>query len=202
MNVASNGIFPLEDSLSFAVAQPDDIEAIIRFMISAGDGLYETLFENLEGQSTADWLKRLVLDMPSGYTVSNWRLACVDDRAIGGICLCPAILLKIGVNVPLTEEGTRLSQSFDCLYSDAPTSYHIVSLALHHLYQRFHIASTLIHLARAEAKLRGYLTLSLFVRADNQTAYEFYRQQGFTLLKETPQMMDSLPPFHLLTAPV
>lgn len=199
MDGISAGFFSIGDALSFITARPEHMDAIVRLMREAGDGLYEALFEQLEGHDTEYWLKLLVLNTCSGYALSNWRLACVDDVEVGGICLCPAVLLQLGVELPLTADGACLSQSFDCLYEAALNSYHVVSLAVNHLYRQNHIATALLHLARAEASIRGYQTLSLFVRQDNVIARDFYCRQGFKVCASTPQVIGSLPSFDLLT---
>ncbi len=167
-------------------ATVDDIPHLARFLQMAGGGLMDAVYHDLiPGKSTAEIMEHRYTNEETSSWYRNYWVATYQSQVAGGLNLFPADDPRNNWSDPLVpKERTAVYEPFKHL--EAPGSLIINVTAVDPEFRGKGIARRLLHLARKQAKDRGFSTLSLHVFEQNEEAVKLYLSFGFEIIRRTP----------------
>jgi len=172
-------------SVTFRFGQPDDIPAIRDFIMDAGAGLFEYLFDGiLPGVSARHLIKLAVADPSANLAYQNALLAVDEDGNRAGMALCyPASAYGIPSVVENTVPNRRLDPLREMLTQRVEGTFYLNTLAVAPWARGRALGGTLTDLCLEWAAEEGYDGLSLHVWADNTAAVHLYTDRGFEVVQ-------------------
>jgi ribosomal protein S18 acetylase RimI-like enzyme len=161
-------------------AQTSEASTIGGFILAAGQGLFEFMFEGLVlDASAADVLVHLIREEDGLFSYRRCLFAEVEGTPLGLLSRYPADLFH--------------EQTFDTLPPDRSLhlaafpktqdwgSYYISAVAVTPTARRQGIGRQIMLWALADARQQGFSRVSLHVWADNAPARALYQDLGFTV---------------------
>jgi len=174
---------PADHAFTCRPAVFGDSRQIARFTCTAGEGLYEFLFDNLiPFVGAADFLTLAVATPRYPVSFSNWFVAIgdADGSIIGAANVFPADLLKHDDHAVLPLE--RRTHIRPLLELQDWGSMFLNALAVSERHRRCGVGARLLAWAEDKARQAGLDRLSLHAWADNKTAVDFYTKRDFVPL--------------------
>jgi ribosomal protein S18 acetylase RimI-like enzyme len=158
-----------------------DCAAIAGFVLEAGGGLFEFLFEGVLPVSPAEVVSHMVGDTTSLFAFPRCWIAATDDDAAAGLLNCyPADCLRLHTFDSLPAERVQHVAAFRTAQDWG--SFYVSALAVAPARRRIGIGRALLDYAVAEARRLNHPRVSLHVWADNDDARRLYENCGFAVL--------------------
>jgi ribosomal protein S18 acetylase RimI-like enzyme len=173
--------------IDLRAATPDDVQAIVRFTIDAGGGIFEQLLDGLvPSLGVTDLLALLVTDEQSVLNFRNCVVA-VDRSAVCGAALTyPASEYGVPAQAAGLVSEERLEPLRAIFKTSVQNSYYLNTLAVLPEYAGRGIGTTLLQTAGALAEQSGFPEISLQVWAQNHRARNLYERFGFRSVSTIP----------------
>lgn len=166
-------------------ASPSDNKRIINFMLMAGDGIYEQLFDASFPGLTARRVLALGMRLGVGpYRYRNAFLLCNGDKVTGCIIGFPGRNLGMPIFARWALPSSRLSPLMPLFSADVKDSFYFNTLAITETERGQGFARRLLNHANGIADRAGYQNLTLHVWADNPVALALYLKWGFEIESE------------------
>lgn len=160
-------------------AAPGEAALIARFIVGAGGGLFEFMFEDLlPGQAAVSILAAIAAQPDSLFSHRHCRIAEVDGTARGLINTYPADHIRGETFAQLTPERRRHLAPFPQVQDWG--SHYVSALAVDAGHRRQGIGRRLLTAAIDEAGRQGFPRISLHVWDDNAAAAALYAALGFS----------------------
>jgi ribosomal protein S18 acetylase RimI-like enzyme len=162
-----------------------DSKQIAELIYIASGGAIEFLFHDLVPNLSPTQI--VAHNLENDYYPHSYKSAIVaeyNEDIIGVSLSYPSHFHKITDEMKKFLPKERI-EHFKHFYSArVEKSLLIDALCVHEKYRRKGIGSELIDLTKKKAEEIGYDTLSLIVFADNLTALQFYRNNGFEIIEK------------------
>jgi len=198
-------------TLNVRVGAATDHDTVIDYLILAGAGIYEQMFEgSYPGLRLRDVLRIGVCDDSSPYYVENAVLVCDDEAPDDIPCGCLIAFPESDYGLPQivkTIFSKRRLAPLEALFASRVVgSFYVNTLAVREDMGGRGIARLLLDVASEMALDGGYNSLSLHVWGDNEPAMRLYSKYGFEPVEEvivplTKRLKHSAPMI-LLRAPL
>lgn len=166
------------------MATAADTEDLVRYLLMAGEGLFEHMFDGAyPGLTANDALALGVGDADSPYHYENAYLAELNGQVVGCMVAFPSEQLGLpeiaySVLPPERLEGVR--QLFE---RAPPSSFYINTLATDESARGKGVGALLLDFAAELAEAAGYDSLTLHVWGDNEVARTLYASRGFEVVE-------------------
>ena len=175
-----------EQKWTLRAAVQDDAEALVDFILMAGDGVPEYLWGSMAapGEAVLDVGARRARRDEGGF---SWRNAVIADGTNG-----PAAGL-IGYALPEAPEPVNPDdlpppvRPLLALEAQVPGSWYINVIATRPAWRRQGLAQALMDEAEKRAHATGRRALSLVVSSDRHAARALYEAQGFVTMAVLPK---------------
>jgi len=161
----------------------DDIPHLANFLISAGGGYIEVLYDGLEsGHSLESLIQPQFTQANTTPFYENHLLAINDGQIAGGM---HAFAWEDVENFPLDplvpqSRHDVAGEYLTCM--PAPDTYYIHVLAVYPEFRGKGVAGALISNGLKHADNEGFAKCSLYVMAGNIPAIELYKKRGFEVV--------------------
>jgi GNAT superfamily N-acetyltransferase len=180
MAVRETMVRTLPSGVAFRAAVPADAYALAELSITAADGMYEFLLEEMVPKEMLAGLVARSMRQDTGGCC--WRHCFVADGKgvgiLGMINAFPAAWLREQERDLLPEDRVQILDSID--RAQDWESYLINSVAVRHDQRRRGIAGRLVEWAIEQARAAGFSRLSVNVWADNVAAATLFKKEGFS----------------------
>ena len=165
----------------------DDTAAIAEFILDAGGGIFEQLFEGVLPRVTArDLLGMAISDDDSPLSYRNAVLAEADGRCCGMVMCYPAAEYGLPSVARAIVPRRRFEPVRQILESRVDNSFYVNTLAVDREAQGQGLARLLLETASELAEAEGFAQLSLHAWTDNARAMRLYEALGFETLQLIP----------------
>ncbi len=162
-----------------------DTAAIADFILMAGSGIFEQLFEGLlPGMTARDVLRVAVADDGSPLNYSNAILVEEGDDVLGCALCYPAEDYGLPLVVRSIIPGKRLKPLSDLFNSRLDGTFYLNTLVVSEEARGRGIARLLLETVAGVAEESGADTLSLHAWIDNAPAMQLYQSFGFEQVAE------------------
>ena len=163
----------------------DDTAAIADFILDAGGGIFEQLFEGvLPRVSARDLLGMAITDDASPLSYRNAVLAESEGRCCGMVMCYPAAEYGLPSVARAIVPRRRFAPVREILESRVDDSYYINTLAVDRAAQGQGLARLLLETASELADAEGFSLLSLHAWTDNDRAVRLYENLGFDTVRQ------------------
>jgi ribosomal protein S18 acetylase RimI-like enzyme len=158
-----------------------DLALIARFIIGAGGGLFEFMFDDLvPGMAPSDLLAQMAAQPDSLFHPRHCRIAEIDGVAAGLVNTYPADRIRGETFAQLPADRRDHLAPFPKVQEWG--SYYISALSVAVAHRRQGLGRRLLADALAQAGLAGFSRISLHVWDDNHAAAALYGAAGFRRL--------------------
>jgi GNAT superfamily N-acetyltransferase len=162
----------------FRAALPGDSYALAELAISAGDGMYEFLLEEMAPKEMlAGLMARSIKHGTGGLSWRNCFVAVDQGAVIGMINAFPAVWLREEEQDILPQDRVRVLQPID--QAQDWESLLVNGVAVHASHRRQGAGKRLIEWSVEQAKARGFARTTSNVWEDNVAARSLFESQGF-----------------------
>ncbi len=185
----------------------DDTADIAAFILDAGGGIFEQLFEGVLPKVTArDLLGMAITDEGSPLCYRNAVLAEADGKCCGMVMCYPAAEYGLPSVARAIVPRQRFEPVRQILESRVDDSLYVNTLAVSREAQGKGLARLLLETASEMADAEGFVRLSLHAWTDNEPALRLYQTLGFETVKLIPvepvQYLRFHGPMALMRAPL
>jgi ribosomal protein S18 acetylase RimI-like enzyme len=157
-----------------------DRDAVIRYLLMAGEGLFEHLFEDVyPGLTTTDALGVAVGDADSPYHFENAYLVENEGEVTGCLIAFPAEQIGLPEIAYSVIPRDRLDPVLPLFTTHVPNSFYINTLAVDEAARGQGVGGLLLDFAAELAMSTGRDSLTLHAWGDNAPALSLYRAKGF-----------------------
>ncbi len=177
-----SGMLPMKFEIRFGT--PEDIGAIVGFILEAGGGLFEQILEDVvPGVPLPDLIALAVTEDTSPFSFRNCLIA-ESQSACTGLALCyPAAQYGLPAMADGVVPEARLEPVRAILNSRIDNSYYLNTLAVAPEAAGQGLARLLLEMSGELGKLAGFATLSLHTWSDNEAALRLYQSIGFEVVE-------------------
>lgn len=162
-----------------------DTQTVADFVLAAGAGIFEQLFEGLlPGMTARDVLRVAVADDSSPLNFSNAVLVGEGDAALGCALCYPAEEYGLPLVVRTMVPRTRLEPLRELFESRLEGTFYLNTLVVSESARGRGIARLLLETVIGVAAESGAEALSLHAWTDNAPAMKLYRSFGFETVRE------------------
>ncbi|MEQ9527065.1 MAG: N-acetyltransferase [Parvibaculaceae bacterium] len=162
-----------------------DTENLVRYLLMAGEGLFEHLFDDAyPGLTARDALALGVGDETSPYHFENAYLVEMESGVVGCLVAFPADELGLPEIVYSVLPKERIDPARPLFERRVPDSFYINTLAVDEAARGQGVASLLLDFASELARSSGCDNLTLHAWGDNDIALSLYRAYGFHELEK------------------
>ncbi|MCF8466581.1 MAG: GNAT family N-acetyltransferase [Sneathiella sp.] len=184
-----------------------DQESIIDFILLAGGGIFEQIFQSsLPGLTPRKALRLGIGNSNNPYSRQNSHLAKDKSDTVGCLLAFPENQFGLPAIVKLLIPKRRLAPLLPLFTSRLPDSFYINTLAVSEEHRGQGIAHLLLDYANKMAAAAGHSFLSLHVWSDNVPALRLYKRWGFVVTEEVEmpvtKYLNHAGPILLVKAPV
>jgi GNAT superfamily N-acetyltransferase len=167
----------LEEML-FRAALPGDSYALAELAITAGDGMYEFLLQEMAPREMlAGLMSRSIKHGTGGLSWRNCFVAVDQSVVIGMINAFPAEWLRDEEQDILPQDRVRVLEPID-LAQDWE-SFLVNGVAVQAGHRRHGVAKQLMDWSVEQAKARGFIRITANIWEDNLAARSLFEKQGF-----------------------
>ncbi|MEQ8267720.1 MAG: GNAT family N-acetyltransferase [Parvibaculum sp.] len=161
-----------------------DTEDLVRYLLMAGEGLFEHLFDDAyPGLTASDALALGVGDADSPYHYENAYLAELKGQVVGCMVAFPSEQLGLPEIAYSVLPPERLDGVRPLFERTPPSSFYINTLATDETVRRMGVGALLLDFAAELAEAAGYDNLTLHVWGDNEGALALYKSRGFEFVE-------------------
>lgn len=172
-------------TLNIRFGDADDVDIIIEFVLQAGNGIFEHLFDGLMPlMSAQDVLRLAVTDEHSPLSASNCIIVEEDGQALGCTLFYPAEEYGLPSIASAIVPMSRLDPLRALLASTLPGSLYIHTVAVAPFNQGKGVGRLLVETVRDYAKETGWTSMSCHAWLNNKRALALYRSMGFEAVEE------------------
>jgi GNAT superfamily N-acetyltransferase len=162
----------------FRAALPGDSYALAELAISAGDGMYEFLLQDMAPKEMlAGLMARSIKQGTGGLSWRNCFVAVDQGIVIGMINAFPAAWLQDEEQDILPQDRVQVLQPID--QAQDWESFLVNGVAVHASHRRQGAGKRLIEWSVEQAKTRGFARITSNVWEDNVAARRLFEKQGF-----------------------
>jgi GNAT superfamily N-acetyltransferase len=162
----------------FRAALPGDAFALAELAISAGDGMYEFLLEEMAPKEMlAGLMARSIKQGTGGLSWRNCFVAVDQGAVIGMINAFPAEWLRQEEQDILPQDRVQVLQPID--QAQDWESFLVNGVAVHARNRRQGIGKRLIEWSVEQARARGFARITSNIWEDNFAARNLFEKQGF-----------------------
>jgi GNAT superfamily N-acetyltransferase len=162
----------------FRAALPGDAYALAELAISAGDGMYEFLLEEMAPKEMlAGLMARSIKQGTGGLSWRNCFVAVDQAAVIGMINAFPAVWLREEEQDILPQDRVKVLEPIDQLQDWE--SFLVNGVAVHASHRRQGVGKRLIEWSVEQAKILGFARITSNVWDDNVAARSLLEKQGF-----------------------
>jgi ribosomal protein S18 acetylase RimI-like enzyme len=171
--------------IRFATA--DDVPQLAEFIVIAGAGLFEQMFDGLIfNLSAREAISLACVDEGSSLHYSNAVVADAETAIAGVVLGYPAEQYKLPGLIRALLPRKRLAPLQEVLAGAVEGTWYVNTLTVAGFAQGRGLASSLLGLARTMSEEQGLNGLSLHAWGDNEPALALYRSFGFVTIKDIP----------------
>ncbi|MDP2124469.1 MAG: GNAT family N-acetyltransferase [Parvibaculum sp.] len=157
-----------------------DLDDLVRFLLMAGEGLFEYLFDDAyPGLTARDALALGVGDAESPYHFENAYLVESDNRVVGCLIAFPAEQVGLPELAYSVLTPDRLDPVRPLFEEHVPGSLYINTLAVDESARGQGVGGLLLDFAAELAQGAGCTSMTLHAWGDNETALSLYNARGF-----------------------
>jgi ribosomal protein S18 acetylase RimI-like enzyme len=157
---------------------PGDSYALAELAISAGDGMYEFLLQDMAPKEMlAGLMARSIKQGTGGLSWRNCFVAVDQGIVIGMINAFPAAWLQDEEQDILPQDRVQVLQPID--QAQDWESFLVNGVAVHASHRRQGAGKRLIEWSVEQAKTRGFARITSNVWEDNVAARRLFEKQGF-----------------------
>lgn len=169
------------------IGMATDREDLVRFLLMAGEGLFEHLFENAyPGLTAIDALGLAVGDEASPYYFENAYLVEDEGTIKGCLIAFPAEQIGLPEIAYSVLPRERLDPVLPLFTGHVPNSFYINTLAVNEEARGQGVGGLLLDFAAELARGANYDSLTLHAWGDNETALSLYKSKGFECVDRIP----------------
>lgn len=162
-----------------------DQEKIIDFMLMAGEGIFEQMFQfPVPGMGPRQALRIGLNDRKNAYFLENATLVEDGSKILGCLLAFPESEYGLPAIIRNLIPNKRLKPLNPLFASRLPGSFYINTLAVREDARGQGVGRLLLDVANEMAAESGYESLSLHAWSDNAPAMALYRNWGFELVEE------------------
>jgi GNAT superfamily N-acetyltransferase len=162
----------------FRAALPGDAYALAELAITAGDGMYEFLLEDMAPKEMlAGLMSRSIKPGTGGLSWRNCFVAVDQGVVIGMINAFPAVWLREEEQNILPQDRVQVLQPID--QAQDWDSFLVNGVAIRAGHRRQGAGKRLIEWSVEQAKMRGFASITSNVWEDNVAARSLFEKQGF-----------------------
>jgi ribosomal protein S18 acetylase RimI-like enzyme len=162
-----------------------DTDNLVRYLLMAGEGIFEHLFDGAyPGLTARDALALGVGDEASPYHFENAYLVETERGVVGCLVAFPADELGLPEIVYSVLPKDRIDPARPLFEEGVPDSFYINTLAVDEAARGKGVGSLLLDFASELARSSGCDSLTLHAWGDNEAALSLYRAYGFSELKK------------------
>jgi GNAT superfamily N-acetyltransferase len=165
------------EEMLFRAALPGDSYALAELAISAGDGMYEFLLDEMAPREMLAGL--MARSIKQGTGGLSWRncFVAVDQGVIGMINAFPAAWLREEEQDILPQDRVQVLEPID--QAQDWDSFLVNGVAVHAGHRRQGAGKRLIEWSVEQARARGFARITSNVWEDNAAARSLFQKQGF-----------------------
>lgn len=194
-------------TLDIRFGTSEDTAAIADFILKAGAGIFEQLFEGLlPGMTARDVLRVAVADDGSPLNFSNAILVEEHDRALGCALCYPAEDYGLPPVVRSMLPGKRLKPLQALFGSRLEGTFYLNTMVVAEEARGRGLARLLLDTVVGVAEESGASALTLHAWTDNEPAMQLYRSFGFEVVEmiaiEPTKHLHHAGPMALMRAPL
>lgn len=169
------------------IGMATDRDELVRFLLMAGEGLFEHLFEDAyPGLTAVDALGLAVGDETSPYHFENAYLVEDEGKIKGCLIAFPAEQIGLPEIAYSVLPRERLDPVLPLFTSYIPNSFYINTLAVSEDARGQGVGGLLLDFAAELAQSANYESLTLHAWGDNETALGLYAAKGFECVERIP----------------
>lgn len=169
------------------IGMATDREDLVRYLLMAGEGLFEHLFDNAyPGLTAADALGLAVGDEDTPYYFENAYLVENEGRALGCLVAFPSEQIALPEIAYSVIPRERLDPVLPLFTAPVPNSLYINTLAVNEEARGQGVGGLLLDFAAELAQGAGCDSLTLHAWGDNATALSLYTARGFECVSRIP----------------
>ncbi|HAC59131.1 GNAT family N-acetyltransferase [Parvibaculum sp.] len=162
------------------IGMATDRDELVRFLLMAGEGLFEHLFEDAyPGLTAIDALGLAVGDQDSPYHFENAYLVEDEGHLKGCLIAFPASQIGLPEIAYSVLPRERLDPVLPLFTSHVPNSFYINTLAVNEDARGQGVGGLLLDFAAELARSTNHDSLTLHAWGDNATALSLYKSKGF-----------------------
>ena len=166
------------EEMLFRAALPGDSYTLAELAITAGDGMYEFLLQEMAPREMlAGLMSRSIKQGTGGLSWRNCFVAVDEGVLIGMINAFPAAWLRDEEQDILPQDRVRVLEPID--QAQDWESFLVNGVAVHSSHRRLGIGKRLIGWSVEQAKVRGFARSTSNVWEDNVAARSLFEKQGF-----------------------
>lgn len=167
-------------SLDVRIGTATDIDDLVRYLLMAGEGLFEFLFDDAyPGLTARDALALGAGDSESPYHFENAYLVESDNRVVGCLVAFPAEQIGLPELAYSVLARERLDPVRPLFEEHVPESLYINTLAVDESMRGQGVGGLLLDFAAELAQGAGCTSMTLHAWGDNETALSLYEARGF-----------------------
>lgn len=168
------------EEMLFRAALPGDAYALAELAITAGDGMYEFLLQEMAPKEMlAGLMARSIKQGTGGLSWRNCFVAVDQGVVIGMINAFPAAWLREEEQDILPQDRVQVLGPID--QAQDWESFLVNGVAVHASHRRQGIGKRLIEWSVEQARARGFSRITSTVWEDNVAARSLFEQQKFRL---------------------
>jgi GNAT superfamily N-acetyltransferase len=172
----------VEEMMLFRAALPGDSYVLAELAISAGDGMYEFLLQEMAPREMlAGLMARSIKQGMGGLSWRNCFVAVDQGVVIAMINAFPAVWLREEEQDILPQDRVQVLEPIDRVQDWE--SFLVNGLAVHTGHRRQGIGKRLIEWSIEQAKARGFARITGNVWEDNVAARSLFESQAFRVEK-------------------
>ncbi len=169
------------------IGMATDRDDLVRYLLMAGEGLFEHLFdEAYPGLTAADALGLAVGDETSPYYFENAYLVEDEDGLKGCLVAFPSEQIGLPEIAYSVIPRDRLDPVLPLFTSPIPNSLYINTLAVNEEVRGQGVGGLLLDFAAELAQGASCESLTLHAWGDNATALSLYEHKGFECVDRIP----------------
>jgi ribosomal protein S18 acetylase RimI-like enzyme len=165
------------EEMLFRAALPGDAYVLAELAITAGDGMYEFLLQEMAPKEMLAGL--MARGIKQGTGGLSWRncFVAVDQGVIGMINAFPAAWLREEEQDILPQDRVQVLEPID--QAQDWESFLVNGVAVHTSHRRQGVGKRLIEWSVEQARARGFSRITSTVWEDNVAARSLFEQQKF-----------------------
>jgi GNAT superfamily N-acetyltransferase len=168
------------EEMLFRAALPGDSYALAELAITAGDGMYEFLLQEMAPKEMlAGLMSRSIKHGTGGLSWRNCFVAVDQGVVIGMINAFPAEWLRDEEEDLLPPDRVRVLEPID--QAQDWQSFLVNGVAVHASHRRQGIGKRLMEWSVEQAKARGFARITANLWEDNLAARRLFEKQGFRM---------------------